>query len=48
MVNAARADKDHAICGVVSLDIQRKVITLDRNNVVLVPKNGATEWLTCE
>jgi hypothetical protein len=48
MVNATHANENHVICGVVSLDIRRKVITLDQNNVVLVPKNGATKWLTCE
>jgi hypothetical protein len=48
MVNTAHADEDHVICGVVSLDIQCKVIMLDQNNVVLVPKNGVTKWLTCE
>jgi hypothetical protein len=48
MVNTIHADEDHVICGVVSLDIQHKVIMLDQNNVILVLKNGATEWLTSE
>ncbi len=47
MIDATGTDKDHSVGGVVSLDIRRKVITLDGKDVFFWAKNRATEWLTC-
>jgi hypothetical protein len=47
MIDTTGTDKDHAVGGVVGLNIQRKVITLDGKNVLLWTKDCPTKCLTC-
>jgi hypothetical protein len=47
MIDATGTDKDHAVGGVVGLNMRHKVIALDGKNVPLWAKDCATECLTC-
>jgi hypothetical protein len=42
MIDATGTDKDHAVSSVVGLDVRRKVIMLDRQDVFLGAENCAT------
>jgi hypothetical protein len=47
MIDATGTDEDHAVGGVVGLNIRCKVIALDGKNVLLWAEDCATECLTC-
>ena len=48
VVDAAGADEDHAVGGVICLDVRGEVIALDGENVLLGAKDGAPERLACK
>ncbi len=48
VLDPAGTDKDHAVSGVVGLDVLGEVLTLDGEDVLLGAKDGATKGLTLE
>ena len=47
VVDAAGADEDHTVSGVIRLNVRRKVIALDGQDVLLGAEDGAAEGLAC-
>lgn len=48
VLDATSTDKDHAVSSVVGLDVLGEVVTLDGEDVVLGPEDGAAEGLALE